>query len=90
MTKSLTVTLLALSMVVGSASAAMASDPVFAYLDPATSSMIITGVLGGIAAITLVFKRFWYNITGIFVRRTPDSVADEHDSAESTGTREAD
>jgi hypothetical protein len=83
-------TLFSLSILLLSASPAVASDPAFAYLDPATSSMIITGILGGIAAITLVFRRFWYKITGFFVRREPDATADVFDSAETTSTRESD
>ena len=46
---------------------ALAAEPVVAYLDPATSSMIISAILGGFAAIALVIKRFWFQITRPFV-----------------------
>jgi hypothetical protein len=51
------------------------AEPVLAYLDPASSTMIITAILGGFAAFGLVIKRFWYQIKGL-VGRTKDEPAD--------------
>ena len=48
-------------------------EPVISYLDPATSSMIITAILGGFAAVALVIKRFWYLITSPFTRTKDDA-----------------
>ncbi len=42
-------------------------QPVFAYLDPATGTLILSAIVGGFAAIAMVFKRFWYKIKGVFV-----------------------
>lgn len=36
--------------------------PVFAYLDPATGTLIISAIIGAIAAVGLVFKNSWYKI----------------------------
>jgi hypothetical protein len=35
---------------------------VFAYLDPGTGSMLLQVILGGIAAIGVALKLFWYKI----------------------------
>jgi hypothetical protein len=36
--------------------------PLFAYLDPASTSMIASAVVGAFAAIALVFRGYWYKI----------------------------
>lgn len=41
-------------------------SPLFAYLDPATGTLIISAIVGGFAAIAMVFKKFWFQIKGIF------------------------
>ena len=58
-------------------------QPVFAYLDPATGTLIISAIVGGFAAIALVFKRFWYRIKGVFVRgSSPEAQVTEAHSDE--------
>jgi hypothetical protein len=54
------------------ASLALAS-PAYAYLDPGTGSMIVSAVIGAIAALALALKMFWYNVTGRLrgLRRPP-------------------
>mgnify|MGYP001812941351 CR=1 FL=1 len=34
----------------------------FAYLDPGTGSMLLQVILGGIAAVGVALKLFWYRI----------------------------
>ena len=52
--------------------------PVFAYLDPATGTLIISAIVGAFAALALVFKNFWYKIKGFFVRdSSPESPVTE-------------
>ncbi len=47
-------------------------SPVFAYLDPATGTLIVSAIVGGFAAIAMVFKKFWYQIKGVFTgNKTP-------------------
>ena len=36
--------------------------PVFAYLDPGTGSMLLQVILGGVAAVAVALKLFWYRI----------------------------
>ena len=38
----------------------------FAYLDPGTGSMILQGILGGLAAVVVAGKIYWRRIKGFF------------------------
>ena len=40
----------------------------FAYLDPGTGSILLQGLLAGLAAIAIAGKAFWYQIKSFFVR----------------------
>lgn len=42
--------------------AAMAPATALAYLDPGTGSMLLQVILGGIAAVGVALKLFWYRI----------------------------
>lgn len=39
-----------------------ASQPVFAYLDPTTGSMVISAIVGIFASIALALKTYWYKV----------------------------
>ncbi len=41
---------------------AVAPATALAYLDPGTGSMLLQVVLGGIAAVAVALKLFWYRI----------------------------
>ena len=43
---------------------AMAS-PAQAYLDPGTGSMLLSAVIGVVAAVGLALKMFWYQLVGL-------------------------
>lgn len=40
----------------------VAAGPAFAYLDPGTGSMLLQVILGGVAAVGVALKLFWYKI----------------------------
>ena len=42
------------------------ASPAQAYLDPGTGSMIISAVIGVVAALGLGLKMFWYRVVGFF------------------------
>jgi hypothetical protein len=42
-----------------------------AYLDPGTGSIIVQGVIGGIAAALVVVKLYWQKLKGLFGLRGP-------------------
>ncbi len=39
-----------------------ASGPAWAYLDPGSGSMLLQVILGGVAAVGVVCKMYWYRI----------------------------
>jgi hypothetical protein len=52
----------------------------FAYLDPGTGSMILQGIIAGIANAGFTIKNFWYQILGFFGKKPPsDSLDDDSD-----------
>ena len=38
----------------------------FAYLDPGTGSMLLQGILGGIAAVGVALKLYWHKLRAAF------------------------
>ena len=39
-----------------------------AYLDPGTGSMLLQGLIAGLAATSVVIGRYWYKLKSYFVR----------------------
>lgn len=48
-----------------------------AYLDPGTGSILIQGLIAGIAAAALVIKTYWYRIKSFFGRGQSSDISDE-------------
>ena len=48
----------------------LAARPAHAYLDPATGSMVLQILLGGIAGLAVALKLFWRKIVSFFGRAT--------------------
>ena len=40
------------------------AGPAHAYLDPGTGSMILSALIGILAAVALALKMFWYRLVG--------------------------
>lgn len=53
------------------------SQEAFAYLDPGTGSMVLQGIIAGIAVVGLTVKTYWYKIRGFFGKKSPTSLLDE-------------
>ncbi len=49
--------------------------PAHAYLDPASGSMLLQMIVGGVAGVALAGKLFWHRILGFFGGKTSDSPA---------------
>ena len=61
--------------------------PAHAYLDLGTGSIILQGLLGGIAFVGLMAKVYWNKLMGLFVRRkTEVTLLEEEADAERGGT----
>ena len=57
----------------------------FAYLDPGTGSMLLQVILGGIAAVAVAIKLFWYRILAMLgIKKKADDAGSG--GAGSTGT----
>jgi hypothetical protein len=57
---------------------ALSIEPAFAYLDPGTGSMLLQVILGGVAAVGVAVKLFWYKIrAALGLRKTSPDVEDE-------------
>ena len=52
------------------------SQPVYAYLDPSTGSMLISAVIGMFATVGLVLKTYWYKVQSFF-KKTPKEIDKE-------------
>ncbi len=50
--------------------------PAFAYLDPATGSIIIQAVIGAVAGGLLYAKLFMHKVRALFSRKTSDAASD--------------
>jgi hypothetical protein len=53
------------------------AEPAFAYLDPGTGSMMLQVILGGIAAVAVAIKLFWYKIRAAIGLREKSGADDE-------------
>lgn len=47
-----------------------------AYVDPGTGSMLLQGLLAGIAGIVVVLKLYWFRLKHFFLRKTGDDASD--------------
>ena len=48
-----------------------------AYLDPGTGSMMLQVILGGIAAVGVAIKLYWYKLASVFGLRKKEETEDE-------------
>jgi hypothetical protein len=46
----------------------MSTQEAHAYLDPGTGSMLLQGLIAGLAATSVVVGRYWYKVKSYFVR----------------------
>ena len=56
------------------------STSALAYLDPGTGSMILQGLIAGIAVSWFVIKTYWYKLRSFFGKNTPSSLLEEEES----------
>ena len=70
--------------------ASLASSEAFAYLDPATGSILLQGLLAAIAGIAVTGKLYWGKIKAFFSRTPANAIAQEpeNDSAPKRGEHE--
>jgi hypothetical protein len=54
----------------------LASTPLYAYLDPGTGSMLVQGIVAGLAVASAAVAAFWTRIRRLFTGRKPGSPED--------------
>lgn len=52
------------------------ASPADAYLDPGTGSMLVSAVIGIVAALALAMKMFWYRLIGLLRGKRPAAAED--------------
>ncbi len=57
-------------------------EPVYAYLDPGSGSMLLQLLLGGVAGITMIVKMYWSRIKEFFGGKTDSASTHENDKSD--------
>ncbi len=57
-------------------------QPAFAYIDPGTGSMLLQGLLAGVAGLIVVLKLYWFRIKNFFFPKSTDITSIEPEPAE--------
>ena len=52
------------------------TSPAYAYLDPGTGSILLTGLIAGLAAIISFLSIYWQKAKAFFVKQEPDTDID--------------
>ena len=66
-----------LAMTIAFSCAILTSGKALAYLDPGTGSMILQGVIAGVALAWFTIKVYWYKITSLFGKKPPESLLED-------------
>lgn len=53
-------------------------QPAFAYLDPGTGSILLQGIIAGVAGVLVVLKLYWYRIKNFFSPKRAEEVQDDY------------
>jgi hypothetical protein len=54
----------------------MSTQEAHAYLDPGTGSMLLQGLIAGLAATSVVIGRYWYKVKSYFARSSDRTTRD--------------
>lgn len=52
-------------------------QPAFAYLDPGTGSILLQGIIAGVAGVFVVLKLYWYRIKNFFSPKGAKGISKE-------------
>jgi|SaaInlStandDraft_2_1057019.scaffolds.fasta_scaffold340537_2 uncharacterized membrane protein len=61
------------------------ATPAYAYLDPGTGSLILQGLIAGVAVMSLTVKIYWYKFLSFFKKtdlHTEEQVCDDEEQIE--------
>lgn len=54
--------------------------PAYAYLDPGTGSIILQGIIAGLASVSFAVKLYWHKLKNLFQKS--DKLNDEEENEE--------
>lgn len=60
------------------------STNAFAYLDPGTGSMILQGIIAGVAIGWFTIKTYWYKLAALFGKKPPSNLLEDETESDST------
>ena len=55
------------------------TSPAYAYLDPGTGSILLTGLIAGLAAIISFLSIYWQKVKAFFGKQEPDTDIENKD-----------
>ena len=55
------------------------TSPAYAYLDPGTGSMLLTGLIAGLAAIISFLSIYWQKVKSFFIKKEPGTDIENKD-----------
>ena len=55
------------------------TSPAYAYLDPGTGSILLTGLIAGLAAIISFLSIYWQKVKSFFIKKEPDTDIENKD-----------
>lgn len=64
----------------------LSSQRASAYLDPGTGSMILQGLIAGIAVAGFTIKTYWYRILGFFGKGKPTTLLEDEEAEDQDKT----
>jgi len=53
------------------------ATPTYAYLDPGTGSMLLQGLLAGVAIAIAYFSMYWQKVKSFFLKKKSDKKIDK-------------
>ncbi|MFT5320224.1 MAG: hypothetical protein ACI934_000355 [Pseudohongiellaceae bacterium] len=59
------------------------ATPAYAYLDPGTGSLILQGLIAGLAMISFTFKMWWYKLTSFFKKSDDSEDSEDKEKSDS-------
>ena len=57
-----------------------------AYLDPGTGSIILQGLIAGIAVAWFTIKTYWYKLATLFGKKAPESLLEDDADSDTDAT----
>ena len=64
------------------------TSPAYAYLDPGTGSILLQGLIAGIASAMAFLSIYWQKVKSFFVKEESDTDKEESDTGKDTADKD--